>query len=350
MPGRGRGETAPGQESAKGRGRGAGTMPIRPIHEVMPDMQTPAAELPWRKRHPVISRTLLYGLGLGLAALLIVLFMDRQDDDERTRIAALQEELDGLNLVLLADPTGDAVLAKLDERFSGSDLPLITRGRALRWRAMAWRRKVGTATDGAARADATEQAEAALEACAALELPPAERSALALEWVEARLERRDVEGARRVWPEADDLPDVPSALLFTLLRAQALRLEEQTPAGVELVRSTLMGLEGPLDTEQKAYVGGRSWTAAEVAVQMANFMTLVGEAAEARPVWNRLRAAAGGDFDVQAAAARGLAESGARADALQAWRAAKAIHADLAAAEARSDPVLEALERESQQR
>lgn len=307
---------------------------------------TPDAR-PWRKRHPVVSRVLLYSLGLGLAVLLFVLFTNRKQDDERTRIAALQVELDGLGIVLATDPTGNAVLAKLDEKFSDAGLPVITQGRVLRWRAMAWRRKAAMAADAAARTSAVAKVEAAFLEALELDLEPLERIALHLEWAEARLERRDVEGARAVLPPLNVMAGLlPQTLLRALLVAQALRLEEDVEASVKLARATLVGLEASLADGSEAYVGGRTWTAGQVAVELANFATTVGDPAEVRTAWNRFRAAAPGDFDVQVAAARGLLRGGAEDDARAAWRAARRINGDLAASEARRDEALQALERE----
>jgi len=312
--------------------------------KVMTSVEPLAVLPPWRKRHPLLARTLLYGAGLGLAALLLVLLVDRQADDERTRILALQAELDGLSLMIAMDKTGDSVLAKLDEKFTDPELPLVTRGRALRWRAMAWRRKAMTASSEEERAGAIVEVEKALTACEALDLAPAERVALHLEWAEARLERPDVRGGETILPAASELHQMPHALLYTLLRAQGMRLDDRGPASVELVRTALLGLEGPLDTETQTYVGGRTWTAVQVAVELANYLTRVGEPAGARAAWNRLRAAAPRDFETQASAARGLARGNAGDDALSAWRAAQALDARLAAIEAARDPVLGRLE------
>ncbi len=320
------------------------------MFKVMTDDATSVDTRPWRKRHPVISRTLLYGLGLGLAALLFVLFTERKADDEATRIEALQKELDGLSLVLATDPTGDVVLAKLDEKFSGDDLPVITQGRSLRWRAMAWRRKANTASTDAEKQRAVQEVEKALEACAALQLEPAERFALQLEWAEARLERRDVTRARQVLPDSGDLIHLgsamlPSVLLLSLLEVQAKRLEGQAADAAVLAVKTVQAIEPPLG-QQIAYVGGRDWTAAQVGIELASFATQVGDPALAGPAWKRLRAAAAYDFEVQVAAARGLLRAGDRANARSAWRSAKALNADLAAAEARRDAGLAALDAE----
>ncbi len=318
----------------------------------MPEAPTPpetqADVRPWRKRHPVLSRSILYGLGLGLAVLLLVLFTDQKEDDERVRIEALQKELDALSLLMATDPTGQSVLAQLDEKFSASDLPVITQARALRWRAMAWRRGAQHADaqgDEAAKQAAIQAAEKALAAADALKLPPAERVALRLEWAEALFEREELARARKTLPRPEELTTVPQALLATLLRAQGLRLEDKLPASLKLVAGALESVDVPIGTEQQDYVGGRTWSALQLAVELAGYLTAVGEPAAAVGAWNRLRAAAPHDYETQKAAALALTQGGASDDALAAWRAARSINGRLAGVEAAREPVLAALEK-----
>jgi len=306
---------------------------------------------PWRKRHPILSRSLLYGVGLGLAVLLLVLWMDRRDDDERVRVKALQEELDALSLVLATDPRGDEVLRQLDDKFSEPGLPTITRGRVLRWRAMAWRRKAMFAGGAADAKQVKQAAEAAVETALteadALDLETSERVALHLEWAEARLERGDVDGAFAVLPQPATLTTVTQGLLFSLMRAQGLRLAGSIPAGLQAARAALGAMERPLGTEQQDYIGGRPWSPVQVAVELAGFVDAVGDPADAVAAWNLLRAAAPASFETQVAAARGLARGHADADARSAWLAAKALNARLAAAEAGRDTLLATLDRQS---
>lgn len=304
--------------------------------------------LPWRKRHPLLSRTLLYGLGCGLAVLILLLFTQRRDQDQAARLGALGAELDGMGLVLATDPTGTRVLELLDEKFpADAGLPVHLRGRALRWRAMAWRARASgaaAARDTPGRELAYERADAALEACRALDLEPAERTALKLEWAESRLERRDVAAGIELLPAPEELGTVPERLLRALLLAQARRLEGRQDQALALARTRVMDLEVPVDTKTKAYVGGREWTALEVAVELAAFATHVAQSPADGTLWTRLRLAAPQDYAVQAAAARGLEQLGLADDALTAWRAARRLDADLAAAAARLDPLLAQVE------
>ena len=305
--------------------------------------EDPGPALPWRKRHPVISRTLLYGLGLSLAVVLAVLFTERKDEDRAAGLVARQVELDGLGLVLATDPSGAGVREILDTKYADPTLPVFLRGRALRWRAMAWRAHANTAAargDDAACADGFGRADAAFEACRALDLEPAERAAMQLEWAEARLERRELKQAVALLPAPSDLASVPQALIRALLLAQAHRLEGQPERGLEVVRAALGGVEAPLDTETKTYLGGREWTAAEAAVELASFATTVGEHPSDAALWQRLRRAAPDDYALQAAAARGLEQLGLPDDAAAAWRAARRLQPALATAEARRDSVL----------
>ncbi len=312
------------------------------------DAPSPPALRPWRKRHPILSRSLLYGLGLGCAALLLVLFLGRREEDERVRTRALQEELDSLSLVMATDPSGDEVLRQLDEKFSDPDLPTLMRGRVLRWRAMAWRRKALRAT-GAGRQEAQHAAERAVEAALAkaeaLPLDPAERVALHLEWAEGRLEHADVDGAMAILPEPTTLTTVTQGLLYSLMRAQALRLAGKTSAGLQAADAALGALDRPVGTKAEDYVGGRLWSPVQVAVELANFVGAVGDPADAVATWNLLRAAAPASFETQVAAARGLAQGRAEADARSAWQTATSLNRRLAATEASRDAVLDALSR-----
>ncbi|MDA1195052.1 MAG: hypothetical protein O2894_07680, partial [Planctomycetota bacterium] len=256
---------------------------------------------PWRKRHPVLSRALLYVLGLGLAGLLYVRWQDRRAEDEATRIHTIQLQVDGLGLVLATDPEADRLLSLLDEKYAGTDLPAVTQGRVQRWRAAGWRRKYEIAADDAARDAARARVDAAFEAAAALDLPPTERTALALERAETLLARLDLKEARHQLGVAGVWQDPVQGLMATMLDAQALRLEGQPEAALEALRKALAGL--PATPPTPSYLGGRAWTVAQVAVEMLGFLTREGAQAADAPLWSRLRGLAPDDFEVQSAAA-----------------------------------------------
>jgi hypothetical protein len=293
---------------------------------------------PWRKRHPVLSRSVLYVLGAGLVALLVLLFVDRRAQDESDRIAALREELNALNVVHVVDPDGDLVLKVLDEKFSEPGLPVRLQGRILRWRAMAQRK----------RGD-REAVEAALREAAALDLEPLERAALQVEWAEARAEAGDGRGALEVLPAAAPSHPLPLALLRAYVQAYARSAAGDRPQAIEGLRAALAGLSVPLPRGPEAYVGGRSWSPAQAATVVSELVgRLAGPgAAEPGALWNRLRALAPEDYEAQVAAARGLAAAGREPDARSAWARARALDGRQAATQAASDPALAALGRDA---
>lgn len=318
------------------RRRWVGVMSLTPS---TPDVSSDEAR-PWRKRHPVLSRSILYTLGLGLVALLVFLLANRQDEDRAEELAAIQKRIDGLSLVLAADPTGAELLKILDAEFASDDLPRHARQRVLRWRAMAWGSRAQLATTDAARTEAWGHADEAHAACAALDLPPEEAYGLALERTEALLLRRDQQGARAALPALEKATQVPAALLRQFLLAQWLRLEDRIPDACDLLRGTLRGLEGNIAGAPQAYIGGREWSIAQVATEMATFVTTQGGKVADAALWSQLRSLASDDFEVQKAAAVGLSALGADDDALAAWRAAVRLDGRLAGIEAARDEVL----------
>lgn len=307
--------------------------------------ETAADVRPWRKRHPVLSRAILYTLGLALGTLLVVLWNQRKDEDRDTELDAIQQQIDGLGLVLAADPTGDELLALLDENFAGEDLPQKARQRSLRWRAMAWRRKAESAGGATDRDAAYARADEAFAAAEALDLPAEERYALQLEQVEARLARRDTAGAREILPSLDAATSVSPALLRQFLLAQLLRLEGHTGKASDLLRDTLRGVEGPLQQGHDAYVGGREWSPLQVVIEMAAFVTTQEGRAGDAALWGQIRRLGADVYEAQKAAAAGLAALGSDDQALAAWRAATRLDPRLAGIEAGRDPALAALQR-----
>lgn len=307
--------------------------------------ETPVDTRPWRKRHPVLSRTILYTLGLGLGVLLVVLWNDRKAEDDATAQEAIQKQIDGLGLVLAADPTGDRLLALLDEKFAADDLPVHARQRSLRWRAMGWRRKAETAETDAARRAAHEAADVAYATALALELPAAERFALRLERAEALLVRKDLAGAREALPELAATPGVTAALMRQFVLAQLMRLEGAGPQACALLRSTLKGVRGPLPTEPDAYIGGREWTAAQIAIELAAFVTSQDGRPSDADLWQHLCALAPSDYEAHKSAALGLLSLGSEDAALQSWRTARRLDPRLAGIEAGRREGLGTLER-----
>ena len=289
---------------------------------------------PWRKRHPVISRLVLYVLGLGLGILLLVLLVERKETDEADRMQALSQELDALDLVHMLDPEGDQVIALLDEKFSDPDLPVRIRGRALRWRALAWRKKQDPS-----------RVEAYLKEADALDLDSLERAGLHLEWAEARLAIWDADGALEVLPDVRVVAAHPAlALLRAFLFAQARKQTNETEAGLADLRESLAALAAPLDaTERSVYVGGKDWTGAQAATVATEYLVTVGGAAGAPAAWRLLQRLAARDFQAQVACTRGFLTLGLTEEARTAWDVARRLDPRLADAAARKDTALAGL-------
>ncbi len=284
---------------------------------------------PWRKRHPVLSRSILYVLGLGLAALLAVLYMNRKDEDEATELEALGKQLNDLSIVMAMDPDGKQVLRILDENFSDADLPVDMQGRALRWRALAHRRGGNHA-----------KAAAAFDAANKLDLPKRERLALNIEWAEALAESGKADEALQRLQPLDPI-DGPLGLLRDFVYVQVQLLRKQEPAAVRHLQSALAGLAAPLPADQD-YVGGRPWTASQVATVMTELL-VTRDALDTKAriaAWRRLAQLAAGDFEAQIATARGFLGLALARDARKALARAEVLDPRQAAAVLRSDPVL----------
>ena len=298
----------------------------------MSEAPDPHVELPWRKRHPVFSRMVLYVLGLLIIAGLVHLFLERQKVDEQDRLDALAHELDALATLHELDPDGTLVLEALDERFSDRDLPVQLQGRSLRWRALAHRKR-----------EAREPMEAAYEAAAALDLPPRERVAMGLEWAESRLAFRDREGALAVLPATEQTrAALPLDLLRTLLAAQALHQQGAEDEAARLLQEALDGLSAPLPADVRVYVGGRDWVASEVATVMTEWLARL-PGADGYALSRRLRALGPTDFTALRVAASGFLAAGRTEEAAATWAEARALDAREADAVERQLPALQAL-------
>lgn len=288
--------------------------------------------IPWRKRHPVFSRVLLYALGIGLVALLVHLFLERQKVDEQDRISALAQELDALATLHLLDPEGTLVLEALDDRFSGDDLPTKVQGRALRWRAMAHRKRGEPA-----------EMEAALKKAAALDLEVEERFALQLEWVEGLLAFSRTADAREQLPPAEERGvSEPLRLLRTFLHAQALRQAGEPDEASAVLEATYASLQPPLDPDVRMHVGGRDWNAPQVATVMSEWLAKV-PGRNALEIWRRLHLLAPRDFGAQRACALGFLGLDRQDEAEAAWRLARALDPREAEASLAIHPALRAL-------
>lgn len=220
---------------------------------------------PWRKRHPVLSRVLLFGIGGGLAALLLVLLSQRTEEDALTK---LRGELQNMDIVLATHGGAERVLEILDENTAGLELPKDLAVKAGRYRAMALRNQWRRAQRPPLSAGPEPRAiEAVLEATAALDPEPLAKRALMLEWAEWRLEQEDPEGA------LDRLGRVrlPAGsawwLLGEQLRLVARAIGNEPEAAADEVLPLLDSLPRPLPaTGEPIRVGGTQWMPQDVAL------------------------------------------------------------------------------------
>ena len=185
---------------------------------------------------------------------------------------------------------------------------------------------------------------AALAKASELELETLERHALNLEWAEGRLAFGDREGALAILPaEADVQSPLPLSLLRTLLFAQAERIGGQANRAAERLSTTLIKLPQPLDPAVSVFVGGRDWTASQVATVMSEWVAEAGPEAPLN-VWRRLALLGPQDAQAQIVAARGLLLSGEEEAAKAAWRRAEALDSKETKAVAARDPRLKPLQ------
>ncbi len=292
-----------------------------------------APDLPWRKRHPVLSRVWLYALGAALVAGVLVLWSNRRDVDDADALAAKRAELNAIDIVFMTDPDGEGTLKVLDEKFADPDLPADMRGRVLRWRALALRKQ-----------NAHERVDAALEAADKLDLPPRERGALYLEWAEALTQRGEAKRALAVLARDGQIKDGPLGVLRARELAVATsEVEQGVEATARILEKALAALPRPAPNDPIDYVGGRPWTTAQAAtVATQTLMKAVSNPSNVAP-WVRLMAIAPDDLRAQLACSEGFMSSGRPQDAVSAWRRALAINSRAANGWADKSPMLQAV-------
>ncbi len=291
-----------------------------------------APDLPWRKRRPIFSRVVLYVLGGTLIAVVLVLWSNRRDVDDADALAAKRAELDSLDIVFLADPSGEATLRVLDERFDDPSFPVDMRGRVLRWRALALRKQ-----------DAHDEVDAMLEEALRLDLPLRERGALLLEWAEALTQRGEPKRALEVLAMEGQVEDGP----LGILRARELAVAKSEVDGVaetaRVLEAALSELPRPAPETPVDYAGGRSWTTAQAATVATQTLMKAVENPDNVAPWVRLRALAPGDLRAQLACAEGLMAAGREDAAWRAWQHAVRLDADEANGLADKSPTLQAV-------
>ncbi|MGE0192021.1 MAG: hypothetical protein AB7T63_08250 [Planctomycetota bacterium] len=266
---------------------------------------------PWRLRHPVLSRSLLYGVGIALLVGLVMAWAGRRAADEADRHLALQKKLENLSIPLQQDPSGTVVLRALAEDYPLDGLPEDLRGLHHRMRALA--------LVSAGRLDeAIEAGKQAIEAGPAglaRELARVEHARMLL-----RAERGEqaLEGLGPA-PSAATL-SAPGVLPMVLAwRAQAeatvaARAGRQDEAAGHLARA-FRGLPDPVDPATELFFEGHDWSAGEIAFALARDLADLQDPSEAAGTWRRLLRIAPADARVAVEAAVGLEAAGAPTDA-----------------------------------
>lgn len=305
-----------------------------------PTSEGPSPAGGWRKRHPVASRLLLYGLGLALFAGLFFAWNRRRAEDADAVLRAERMKLE--NLVLLLPRGGDSASMKaraevylniLDTEYAieaqhASLLPLRARMRALGLRA----------------AGRHEEAAALLVGLDAEALPSDEQVALGLERVEARLDASQGEAALAdVRSLAGLLRDRPvAALLARSLEARALEAAGDREGAAALLAQARLDLGASLPAVPKLSLAGHDWSLGEALVSAVRAESAWG--ADPQAPWLHVLAVAGDDARLVLEAAAALARLGA-SEAGEALERGARLDETLALSFAQSEPALAALPR-----
>lgn len=297
---------------------------------------------PWRKRRPVLSRVVLYGLGLAAAGAIAFLLATRKKQDEEDQLEILRQRLLNLPSTVLGVPGGeDEVLRVLaTDDFTDDDLPDDIRSLVERTRALALRRKL---VDPTQTVDVLEQVNAALEKAKAL-APDEEQQALALEWAEARIECGTTEGVASLLADpAVKWTWEPARILRDYVEAAILAQNGDRPSAAKKLDHALQGLSGPLSISEDHYIGGKPWSSAEAAlVATEKLARIKGGQGEPR-IWERIRALAPEHWRAHARAGAAFASMERKEQALEAWRAARTANAQEATGALQADPTIREL-------
>ncbi|MDJ0975412.1 MAG: hypothetical protein QNJ98_13185 [Planctomycetota bacterium] len=292
---------------------------------------------PWRKRHPVLSRVVLFGIGGAVVAVLLLLWEQRKEED---RLTELRGEVAAFDLLLTIETGPDQVLKVIDEDLSDPELPLDLRIAAERYRAMALRRNVQF---GRAKADTWTRVHAAAERAFDLADDRETKNGLLLEWAEAYLEQADPEGAREALARGDFGLDGPWALLRDQYLAIARAVELGPEAGAEHLEQILARWSPPLPLEPRVEAGGRRWNLPQVAtVTTERLVRLYQELGrDPLPLWKRLKDLVQKDARELIVCCKAFVSMGEMELARDAWARAVAADADEAAAWVKNDQTLQ---------
>ncbi|MCP5069781.1 MAG: hypothetical protein GY946_24705 [bacterium] len=290
------------------------------------------ATLPWRKRRPILSRVVLFGLGGALATGLLLMLTQREEEDRGVKLAG---ELDGFAVLLTMEGGTDEILKKVGEKYGSDQVPAALRASALRWRAMALKRKAGYEAESGVKPDDVEAAY--VEAQAAKPQGETKR-ALLLEWAEFRLERDDGKGALELIAQGEYSTSPIWAMLAERFASVAVAIDDPT-AGAKRLDAALAGAKGRMPMTIVVKSGGVEWTFSAALTNATEKLDLllaeIGQ--DARPAWRRLRPLVAKDQLSGLICADALCRHGAMDDARLAFRAAHMLHPDQAKARVEAD-------------
>ncbi len=285
----------------------------------------------WRRRHPVLARSILYGAGLVLAVVGIQLYLARRALNAADHLAYLEARLDDLDL-LAGLPSGAAEIQKvLRSELADPALPPSLRQRALRVEAQ-------LASGSKRPAEALRLLD---EARALASAPDARRALL--------VERSEVLQALGQGDEALRELDLagapwPNPTLETLRRLEGAWIRSETGAKDDAARDldqVLQDVPNPPPDVPPVAIGFGRTSLLQALVKVAGLRARIApEGADAS--WRRLAALAPGDYAALEAAARGLLEAKDPA-AREVWARAKRLDPRQAAAREARDPAFGAL-------
>lgn len=291
--------------------------------------------LPWRKRHPVAARLLLYGVGLALAGLGLWLWLERRDLDRLDHVAALRARLEQLPLVLQVDPSGAEALRLLDADFADPGLPDDLEARAQRLRGVIARLRKDDAGMNRAFARARD-----------LDPSPASVDALTLEWAYCRVDLGDTVGANLLLKAA--VPADPVLAFWRQVVTARMFEASGTPEkGRRGLRTLLDLIPRPFEASPPVWFMLAEWRVEDVAIEAVRWLVegLPAGSAAAAPIWKRLPELCPRYPNALLAATEGLLAAGDTAQARAIWKRLKDADAAFAAKLAERKPDLAALER-----
>ncbi len=268
---------------------------------------------PWRKRHPVLARAILYSLGIALGLGLYLMLEARKKSDAAHAIEVDSKFLENMPLLLAKDPTGRKLEFVIDEEFEGREVADHIGSRVERWRAIAFRSQKRYA-----------DAESALDRARALTSDAACLDAIALERAYVRLAEGDFERALDALGQPSLRPVTdPLNGLELVVRAGVLEKLGQRADAERALRSFVDATPDTLKRRPVRRAGGREWTSrgtiAIVFETLANFVS----PSESLDIWKSLHKRAGRDYNVQLSCTRAFLKRGKQHLAERSWTLAR---------------------------